>query len=328
MATLLRYLPLFLLAGFLLVVGGYNVRGYRAFTQLPVGVTTVIAGDSQTAHAFHTELTEAPDANLSRDGECIYFTTPKLISVLEKNEDITELWLSFSFHNILKSVEEVYLQDPVRALTYAERYGPLLSWKDLQSLNLSFHQKITLLAQYRLGLPLGQGGFPNPGDKKSGLIGGYNPTDDVMNLPVERANKKTYYDSLVSLPNTEFFSELFREHYVELFQLCQEKNIRVFLVQTPIHPEYKAFFPALFQEEFARWQADFAAQYGARIIDYSDFTVAPEEYDNLTHLNSQGSIPFTQHWESQRSVWDQMAPGNTWQYVSAESHEPLPLPTN
>ena len=277
-----------------MVVANYNLEAQRHGIILSNDVSILIAGDSHTALAINEVRLGSHFKNVSKEGECVFFTEKKLLAILDANPQIKEVWLAFSYQNILSNVENQFLHSSI-AIARAQEYGPVLSWADLEVMRgLTIQDRVILYSRYGIGLPLGQGAQLPVSGMNSSLMGGYVfENDNIVNIDNLIKETQNHYKTIYREVASENFSQLFRAGYERIFQYCNENGISVVLVQTPLHLEYEMLIPDTIKSEYERWWQEFVEIYRIRFWDFSRFPLEENSFENLSHLNSEGAIHFS-----------------------------------
>jgi len=77
-----------------------------------------------------------------------------------------------------------------------------------------------------------------------------------------------------------------------ILNLCRRKNIKIFLISSPVHHEYFSLIPESMKQIFNKKKSEIMSN-GFDVIDMSESVFDDDCFQNADHLNSKGAKKFT-----------------------------------
>lgn len=238
-------------------------------------VSVLFAGDSHVQMCFNDALIRN-SKNIASSGECYQFTFEKLKSHVNGNNTITAVCLGFSYHNMSSYYDNFSLQTLPAFITV-----------------LPASDQIELIKKYDIEMA----GKVNPilFTAAANLFqrsGNYSFSGGYLDIPA----KKSISDSMIrprilsqfySEKNNLFpFSSYNISYLNKIILLCKTKNIKLFLINTPLHSIYRSGIPVQYQIEFSR----FLKTNQVQTIDFSKFDLPSTSFQpDGDHLNNSGA---------------------------------------
>lgn len=233
-------------------------------------------GDSHFEYAFNDS--NSSFLNICQSAENYYFTYLKLKKILSKNSQIETVLIDFC-NSQVDSKNDFYL---FKSNEYIEsrylEYYPLFGREDFRFLAdinirglINAHQKTLMKGIYRIA--------KNTNIQEDDFLGGHQVlhhelSDTLLNHNYKKNNFKASATSLIYLD--------------KIIKLCSSKNIKIYLVRSPLHPSWEYlgneyFFQKIKENKFANTE----------FLDFKDFHLNNNEFADLEHLNEKGSLKFT-----------------------------------
>lgn len=201
-------------------------------------IENVFMGDSHVRYAVNDSLIKL-GLNLANSSESTYFSYFKLKRLLQLNPNIKTVYLGFSYHNI----SAYYDQYTYGRYSVAPNYFFLLNiTEQLKVMKWSFKRLFPfLLNTLKFGTKnwmnknTFQGGFDNPFTNVSA-------SETTMN---ERLDFQYYSDGMLYS-----FSHLNLTYFNNIITLCNKKNVKLIILNTPLHNYYLTKVPAKFVNKY------------------------------------------------------------------------------
>jgi hypothetical protein len=247
-------------------------------------ITTIIVGDSHTACAINDSL-PSEIRNVSVLSEGYFFSYLKLKRIIYDNNNIKNVVLGFSYHNLSTRYELFVYGTPF--FNSINRYISLMELKDFFTLiskqkslsNLApiFRSCLSSIAKYyREGNPCILKDFiPD-------IRGGAN--EESIN---ERINYQYYYEGE---PCT--VSDFNISYLKKIVELCRDHEIYLVLLNVPLFGDYDARIPSCVKSRYDSIVKDL----GLPFINLNDFHLPGDcFFPEGDHLNSEGAKLVTKY---------------------------------
>ncbi len=287
----MRVFKLYLLPAILLILAAFAALSIRergaAADRAPMVCETadyriLILGDSHAVAGLNPALIlgSCSTAQVAEELEYSYY---KLKAALEQSEALEQVILSLSYFNILAPVSS--------QAELMRRYHRLLD-EDFYQLKQAHGEADGSVRYYGFmrhlppALPLGMlndlAELLTPPD----YLGAYQRRQaegigDVRAL--HSAIARHYYQG----GRIRDVSTL-RQHYLErIVRLCQQHEVQLFVVNTPLHPEYLAAVPSLIKADYYQQIGKLADNFV--YLDYSALDLPEDHYFDYDHLNHKGA---------------------------------------
>jgi hypothetical protein len=298
MGRLLGKAFVFLLLGALLLspVAVATRRAYRrAFAspvfRLPAGTTWLLAGDSHTQTALDPMWLPGAQS-IARRGENYFYTYYKLRHFLARNPGITRVVLGCSWHNFARANQDELMDMNLTA------YFPLLD-DEGQAVVRSWETDFLVpWARNVLGVPLNvyddrllQAAWRGaaPPLEAFDCYGGYDPlTGSVLAAPLIEHKLRVSFKG--STPDRFQSSPIMERYLDKLLEDCRSRGLQVLLVNTPVHPLYRAGVPPAAMVYLTAKTKDLQARFpNVRYLDWSDLDLGPASFYDGDHVNRLGA---------------------------------------
>ena len=249
-------------------------------------VKMIFAGDSNIECAINDSLI-ANSINIAQSGEAYLYSYVKIKSLLEHNDQISTIFIGFSFGELLKGVEENWLFSDEFVIEKIKLYNYLLSSSEksllirknpiayveglLQSIFSNFQ---TFMKSFSLA----------ESNKRIINFGGYQylvrdklQEDIKIHSFTEQVPKKG----------------LFQEKYLKMISnLCKQKSIKLVLLQTPKSKYYTANVYVGIKNNWLSVRNSLSQD---SLLDLSRLILPDSCYGDLSHLNYKGAKIFSEY---------------------------------
>lgn len=254
------------------------------FSNLITNEKVIIMGDSHPKCAIDPDLIKN-SINLSEHSESYLFTYYKLKNYLKYNSEVETLILGFGFHNIFHENEKINSKNNSLNSSYfllLDFYGirkychnnPIIILKKLtQILVFQTKEQIQFANQNHQIL------------KNINPWGGYynssknNINDSIVKIAIQRH----YNDTSISTTQIE--------QLIRIINLCKVNNIKLHLVNTPLHESYVRKIPEHYIKSYYTVCNDL--KLNNYLIDTHKDEFNDNEFGDGDHLNSRGAIKYT-----------------------------------
>ncbi|HTN68762.1 MAG TPA: hypothetical protein VLZ33_04800 [Dysgonamonadaceae bacterium] len=203
-------------------------------------ITEIYLGDSHVRYAINDKLL-THSLNLGNSSESTYLSYFKLRQILNKNPNIKKLNLGFSYHNISKYYDDYTFGKYSNSV--APNYFYILPYEEQLKMMKRNFKRVTLFLAHVL-----KSGIKSWFNKNT-FEGGYeNSYTDVVAIEasMDERLKLQYYTS----DKLQSFSLLNITYFNKIVELCKDKNIKLVLLNTPMHSYYRPKVPKKFTEKY------------------------------------------------------------------------------
>lgn len=268
----------------------------RSNFALDKGTDTIIFGDSHTEAALDPTIIRH-SVNVSCSSENYFFTYYKVKLLLDTNPEIKQILVACAPHNLARSAEKALYDEDKTAVTFP-RYFMLIDNEGITELPKMNQPFIVNYLRYRMGIPVKLhldlefkldtirhqtnkenypfwGGFYR--SKKSNL-------DKQI---TDEAVRSHYFDSKGQFCGT---SPLMLKYLKKIIILCESRNVKVYLFNSPLHPDYSRQIPEIMRKAF-----DHEIKYlllrhrNISYLDYTESNLPHDQYGDCNHLNLLGA---------------------------------------
>ncbi|MCA0932982.1 hypothetical protein LCM02_11010 [Lutimonas saemankumensis] len=254
------------------IVNRYILCSSKKFV-LDSNITLLIVGDSHTKYAFNDEIMEN-SINLSQDADSYFYSLQKIRRIIQSNDQINTILLSFSQHNIHECIEDRWLLNDKHLNNRLKIYLPFLKVDDYAFLAKNNFSKLLGAMFQQISFPVV---FWRNGIR---MYGGYEkfPYKNKLKFEIEKQNKnglreeyRTFNESLIE-----------KEYLQKIEEYCNQKGINLILVNPPIHSSLRDKQKSLYnfyERNFSQIQ----------FYDFSRIEFKEKYFGDLVHLNAEGS---------------------------------------
>ena len=251
--------------------------------KLPKQYHTLILGHSHSAFAYNDKYIKNT-INLSELGEAYMYTYFKSKKIIECNPQIKRVYIEFTNNQIYKKDMNEWMWGSAQLQFRIKRYGLII---DQDALQLLYHKNATgLITAFSKSLLDNLVRFvcdPKVSVLDRGM-GGYVTSNKIMKATPLHKNIKPLKD----------ISEYNIVYLQKIIEYCQDRNIQVCLLRSPMHTK----FNTLFSEH--KFKTILQTQFkNVAWLDYKDFPIQDKGFQDLEHLNSYGAQIYSQHFNNQ-----------------------------
>jgi hypothetical protein len=240
----------------------------------------LVLGDSHTEYAIDDNVFKR-SINLSHSADSYFYSFLKIRKLKKENPQIDTLLLALSNHNLLIEYEERWLFNTAHIKSKFRIYTDLMSFSDFLVLFKSnpsaVIQGIIESPKYSIKL-LFRGGL------KERDLGKFQSSQrNSLEKDIEYRKKNMNQRALE-------YSQIDTKYLFSITEFCDKNNIELIFVSTPIHPEYIK----LKGEEIQLLNDFYSSNLTKyKFLDYSQFDVPDNYFQDLDHLNAKGAKFFT-----------------------------------
>ncbi|WP_273566565.1 hypothetical protein [Maribacter halichondriae] len=247
----------------------------------------LVLGDSNAQCAINDSIFSTA-TNLALNADSYFYSYLKIKRIVETNQPVDTLLLSFAPHNIFKNG---WIEDPKLVRSRFRNYFGLMNAEDLRfivgnnprAVLNSAGQIIRHFPASTYQILTGQNIFD---------IGSYLPiTRNTMNedlLRLKKGQSLTFFE----LPK-DFTLSTKEIHYLEaIMELCKNENIKLYLINLPKREELLSldkYGVSEFEEIYRTRYED------VDFIDFSRFPLPDGSYADPVHLNLKGAALFSSY---------------------------------
>ena len=285
----------FLLIGTLLVFLFFPINYIynKRVEKLTLGgnISTLICGDSHLGCALDDKI--IPNSiNTCIGGECYYYTYYKLKKILHNNNNLKYISLGLSFHNFTENRDNrIYRTKEIKNMY--SRYFLILENKE--KLYLLKKNPTGLLKSTPYILKSAIITFLKPNEYANYPFWGNfsdNKNTNLSDKNINAAIGRHYYNTDSSL--LQDFSAIQLEYLMKIIGLCNKKNIRLYLNNTPLSNEYFSKIPKKFITHYYNIVKELKSYKNVKILDYHNYQLPKNCYGDADHLNFNGAKIFSE----------------------------------
>ena len=270
-----------------IVVIDLGLQNYLLFKdedlKLPKEYNSLILGHSHSAFAYNDKYINNT-LNLSELGEAYIYTYFKSKKIIESNPQIKRVYIEFTNNQIYKKDMNTWMWGDAQLQYRIKRYGVIL---DKEALQILYDKNATgLINAFSKSLfdNLVRFFYDNKDIVLHGGMGRYTPS--VKILKETSPNKKRKHLKDISEYNIVYLQKIIK--------YCQDRNIQVCLVRSPMHKNFDISFSenkfkTILHTKFKNvvW------------LDNKNFPLSDKSFQDLEHLNSSGSKIYSQYFNNQ-----------------------------
>jgi len=230
----------FVFSVFLAIVFRYNTKTIKGY-QFDGSINKLIVGDSHTQASINDKLI-LNSKNISQKLEGLLLTYYKLKMLLPNNHQVDTIFLGIGYHNFSNYKHE--FQNSPEVISWYFFIMP----RDAQ---------ITLLTESKDIFPVLQKIIIEGSENwvcsvnEYEFLGGYEPYSTPIKLSDATVDRRISHLFYVDGNETDLFEENIL-YFGKIVELCKEMNIKLILLNTPMHAGYKQKVPFKFINEFNR----------------------------------------------------------------------------
>ncbi len=243
--------------------------------------TSLIIGHSHPETAFNDSLIPGLK-NISQAGESYFYNYFKLKQVLKDNPSIKIVFIEYTNNQIGQAMDEWIWGK--KYLDY--RYPLYSSFMDFHAnLLLIRHNLKGYLAISTTNLREKLARIVHHKTRFTPQLGGYisipdSKVDSLLNDPDYLLNKSKLDYTHLSETNLSYLTKM--------IQLCRDRNTRVILIRSPLHPKFYGYANEKRYKEILKTRFS-----DLEYLDFSKFPLPNADFWDLEHLNSHGAQIFS-----------------------------------
>ncbi len=246
--------------------------------ELNVDTHALIVGDSHVMWGINDKYIDGAQ-NISQNAEGYFYTYAKLKHMLNKKNNVKEVILGYSFHNISGYFDDYIFGE--RAQYFISRYISILDLDDYLILIKKKPKNIL-----KLGRVIIIEGIPNFLSDGCAFIGSF---------PEEKKQETINQESLKNRIEEQFYidgkvypySEFNIYYFDKIVKLCKSYNVDLKMLNTPLSDSYEKLIPEIYVNKYN----ELLEKYRLKVFDFNDFYIPDSCFlPDGDHLNYNGSI--------------------------------------
>lgn len=267
----------------------YNKRVERLI--LDKNISILICGASHLMCALDDKI--IPNSiNTCLTSESYYYTYYKLKKILQNDNDLKYILLGLSFSSYGDNFDnQIYETGKIRYM-YPKYF---LILESREKLSLFKKNPIGLLKSTPYILKSAIITFLKSSKYTNYPFWGYFRDSKNTNLSdknIKAAINRHYYDSGSGL--LQNISELQFEYFMKIIKLCNDKNIKLYLINAPVSNEYFSKIPEIFINHYYNIVKNFKFNKNIEILDYHNYQLPKNCFSDADHLNNNGAKIFSE----------------------------------
>lgn len=220
--------------------------------------------------------------SFARSGAPYFYTYFKAKKLIENNEQIESLFLSFTYTDVSRIMDKkTWGNESIE--TRLHRYSAFMDWDDYKVLTKNNWQGVlksqSLALQSNLKFLLGN----NPSYIDHVYWGGYLRMTDC-----KTDSLLVYMNDLPVKKKPAELSETSLAYLDKIIALCKAHNVELFLMRTPIHEKHYSYAYEDAVQELLRHEYS-----KLTFLDFSKFPLKNADYRDFGHLNYKGANKFS-----------------------------------
>ncbi len=297
---LYRVLIFLLILTSVLLVSSLTYKHYRKNylrsqnMRLGKDISTLIIGDSHAETTFDDNIIPH-SKNIAFHAEHYLFTYYKLKKILEGNPQLKIIILSYGAHNLSQGADVTIFSLGRNSRSFAryfmlldkegvtDTYSPSQNWRVNYlkwKLYIPFQLKLEAKLLYKTVLhkPIKLHDFP--------FIGKFYASSNHAFHDVREPINGHYFNKGKLLQK----SNLAIKYLYKIIELCEANNIKLILINTPLHLEYRKRIPEYFTKLYTNTSIEITSKHPTiKIIDYSEEMLPDSAFGDYHHVNSIGA---------------------------------------
>lgn len=250
-------------------------------------INAVIIGDSHTMWSIDASGIENVE-NISLNAEGYLYTYHKLKNLLDKEPNITHVYLGFGYHN-LSGYYDDYISGSL-SKNFIHRYIGVIPTADLIKVILGNPSDIPVAFRNILQ----RGG--RSGLKQQCTLYGRFPDERKMETydssQMEKRVLNQYYDDDGAVTN---ISQSNLEYLDKIVSLLRKNNIEITLLNTPLHRDYRSSIPVEYRDLYR----DYINRNQLDVYELKDLTLSDSDYlPDGDHVNYDGAMLTTEQFRN------------------------------
>lgn len=239
----------------------------------------LVIGHSHSECAYNDSLINGL-INYSQSGDSYFYTYFKTKLLIDNNPQIDKVFIEFSNNQIEKHMDE-WIWDDNFMLSKFPKYALFM---DRVALNLLIENNPDCFKQSIVSVFKNNIKMLFKGLKYTNEIGGYRHLirDKTDSLVANLALNNDPIDESQELSQNNI------EYLQKIIKYCEQKEIKVFFIRSPLHKKYSEnqnenLFQEILTNQFAT----------VEFLDFSKFPLTNSQFGDLQHLNYKGAKIFS-----------------------------------
>lgn len=245
----------------------------------------LVLGDSHSKYAVNDSIL-FKSVNFSQDADSYFYSYYKLKYFLEANPQIDSVLVSFSRHNLHKSIEKRWLLSPEHLATRIELYLPLLEWSDFWFLVRQMPGQTLSGFFTQINSPL------ILASKGSRAFGGF---DSLKQNNLKEELKALRLGEFGEEYRSFEVSDLESSYLERIIGYCESKNVKLMLLGTPIHKSLHEHCQALSDYQKSHYS-------NVPFLDFRTLEMKDDCFSDLVHLSPKGSVYFSKFLQANSKI--------------------------
>ena len=261
---------------------------------LGANIKTLIIGDSHAETTFDDSI--IPDSrNIAFHAEHYLFTYFKLKRIIESNPQIENVILSYGPHNLSQGADVTLFSLGRNSRSFAryfmlldkegveDTYSPTQNWRINYlkwKFNIPFQLKLEgkLLYKTVLNKQFGLNDFPFVGKFYASSMHVFSDVSEPINGHYFKKGKLLQKSNLAL------------KYLYKTIELCEANTIKLVLINTPLHLEYRKRIPEYFTKLYTNTSLEITSKHPLiQIIDYSEQILTDSAFGDYHHVNRIGA---------------------------------------
>lgn len=251
--------------------------------QFDASIENLLLGHSQPECALNDSIIEK-SVNRCQGGEAYFYTYTKLKKLLEVNNQIKTVYLSFSNNQIGKEMDkwiygDIYILDKYPAYFYEmSKNDKFVLIKENFKSVISAESKI--LKRNLIDL------FKNKGQLKEPLYWGEHLP--LRHQKVDSLIKENYIEK-IEQQNEKGFSTINIDYLKKIVDLCKKENVQLVFFRLPVHELLRETFDEKAFDSIRRKHFN-----SVLFLDCANYTISNDKFVDFSHLNYKGANEFSE----------------------------------
>ncbi len=268
------------------IIGSVVILALSFFTSKAVNyefntaIKTLYIGDSHIQLAVNDSLLKK-SKNVSTSSEPYIFSYYKLKNLLEANPSIQNVYLGVSYHN-LSSYYDGFINGK-RSSAISPKYLHTIPFTD--KIKLAYWN-IDKTPNFLRGFFLISYKYLF---KNEPFAGGYLnifPNTTAADTSMQKRLKLQFYEE----DKLAGFSIINQEYLNKIISLCEKKQVKLYLLNAPLHPYYRKRIPQKFIDKYN----EVTHSSNAKTLNFSDLKLNESSFiPDGDHLSAKGATIFT-----------------------------------
>ncbi|MEP6711607.1 MAG: hypothetical protein ABJA37_04280 [Ferruginibacter sp.] len=247
-------------------------------------INIMVCGDSHTESAVNDEILQH-SINISHSSEPYFYTYNVIKTLINNNPRINTIIMGYSFHSLSGSYDVAIFKEEFTKTMYPD-YLPILDARSISTLvskniygiSRSIPNVLKNMFYSILNKPSNVASYP--------FIGHYykSRNSNINDSTINKAIMRHYYKK--DSAECEF-SAIQEEYLKQIIQFCNNRNIKLILLSTPVSKGYYDKIPIKFVNNYYLKASEFKQQ--ANLLDLHDLKLSKECYGDGDHINEYGA---------------------------------------